>query len=212
MVGDEYLSAWQTPSLAARLQTPHHSPSSLGNLSGPSRAGSPDGEGGMRGDAAPSRAALAALLTPARWERTWAAIQETIEATTSVAAVAAAAAGPGVPGVPGVPEAPGAPGGTFELVRYDFVLDQAASPWLLEVNAWPNMVPTSPGQAAQLRRLCSFLRLRAAAATAATAPAAATDAAAAAAPTSAAPATDAPGWLAASLSPLLAPSPRGRAT
>ena len=228
VVGDEYLSAWQTPSLAARLQTPPRSPSSLGNLSGPSRAGSPDGEGGKRGeggdggDAAPSRAALAALLTPARWERTWAAVQETIEATASVAAVAAAAAAPaaaaaaaavsGVPGVPGVPEAPFAPGGTFELVRYDFVLDQAASPWLLEVNAWPNMVPTSPGQAAQLRRLCSFLRLRAAAATAATAPAAATDTAAAAAPATAALATDAPGWLAASLSPLLAPSPRGRAT
>lgn len=128
VVGDEYLSAWQTPSLAARLQAPPRSPSSLGNLSGPSRPGSP--EGGEGGEAAPSRAALAALLTPARWERTWAAIQETIEATASVAAVAAAAAapaaaavaaaaGPGVPGVPGVPEVPAAPGGTFELVRLD---------------------------------------------------------------------------------------------
>ena len=88
VVGDEYLSAWQTPSLAARLQAPPRSPSSLGNLSGPSRPGSSDGEGGEGGEggkggeggeggeAAPSRAALAALLTPTRWERTWAAIQD----------------------------------------------------------------------------------------------------------------------------------------
>ena len=46
----------------------------------------------------------------------------------------------------------------FELVRYDFVLDAGGAPWLLEVNSWPNMAPSSAGQAAQLARLCSWLR------------------------------------------------------
>ena len=41
----------------------------------------------------------------------------------------------------------------FELVRYDFVLDAADAPLLIEVNSWPNMVPLSEGQTAQLNAL-----------------------------------------------------------
>merc|ERR1740133_98903 len=128
------------PSLATRLRAQLNSSS---NRSTPSAPGAPSLQPYVTG-AAPSRAALAALLTPVRWARTWSAIRQTIEAGAA-----------------------GAVGGTFELVRYDFVLDAAAAPWLLEVNSWPNMVPSSPGQAAQLHRLCSFLRSRAAATTAA---------------------------------------------
>ena len=98
----------------------------------------------QRNSPAPSLSALVEQLSPQRWERAYARIGEAI-ATTAAAAAAASDDARGT-------------GRRIELVRYDFVLDGRGTPWLLEVNAWPNMVATSPGQAAQLQRLCSWLR------------------------------------------------------
>ena len=95
---------------------------------------------------APSVHALELQLSPRRWERVRSRIESVVEATTAAAASAAASSGTT------------ADVDRFELVRYDFVLDAGGAPWLLEVNAWPNMAPSSAGQAAQLARLCSWLK------------------------------------------------------
>ena len=95
---------------------------------------------------APSVHALELQLSPRRWERVRSRIESVVEATTAAAASAAAS------------NSTAAGVDRFELVRYDFVLDAGGAPWLLEVNAWPNMAPSSAGQAAQLARLCSWLK------------------------------------------------------
>ena len=45
----------------------------------------------------------------------------------------------------------------YELVRFDFQLDQEGTPWLIEVNSGPNMHPRDEWQRSQLERLSSFL-------------------------------------------------------
>ena len=41
----------------------------------------------------------------------------------------------------------------FSLLRFDFVIDEQLYPWLIEVNASPNIKPSSPGQEAMLVRM-----------------------------------------------------------
>ena len=79
----------------------------------------------QRDDSTPSLSALVEQLSPQRWERAHALIGE------AVAATAAAAASNSARGA----------ARRVELVRYDFVLDGRGTPWLLEVNAWPNPIP-----------------------------------------------------------------------
>jgi hypothetical protein len=124
--GGSYLAAWNVPSLQPHLRRTAAEP-------------------------APSRAALAAHLSPLRWARVWRRVREAVAATASVAAMAAAAEAP--QGRATSDAAATAATARFELVRYDFVLDAADAPFLIEVNSWPNMVPLSEGQTAQLNAL-----------------------------------------------------------
>ena len=76
----------------------------------------------------------------------WSAVEAQMLDAVSQTLAAVAALQPG--------ERPLAP--RFELIRYDFQLDRAGTPWLLEVNSNPNMNPSSAGHAALLQRLAGF--------------------------------------------------------
>ena len=92
------------------------------------------------------REALTSHLRKERPEVAWSAVEAQMLDAVSQTLAAVAALQPG--------ERPLAP--RFELIRYDFQLDRAGTPWLLEVNSNPNMNPSSAGHAALLQRLAGF--------------------------------------------------------
>ena len=99
----------------------------------PALKATPTGRGALR-------AIVAAATGAADDAATWAEIERAVGRTLAA-----------------VPPAPADGLTRFELLRYDFVLDGAAKPYLAEVNSNPNLQPTSDGHAELLRRVLKWV-------------------------------------------------------
>eukprot|EP00854_Cymbomonas_tetramitiformis_P008317 gene8317-9882_t len=130
VVGGKYRAAWEMPSLREHFDTT--------KTQGAGRA------------TWPGRIALEAHLTnvtgdPGAFQTLWRAVSEAVGET--LAAVQPAVSS-------GVEKYWQQEDHFLELLRYDFVVDTNLVPWLVEVNASPNLFPKSAPQEALLRTLC----------------------------------------------------------
>ena len=142
IVGDAYMSAWDVPQLSEVLGSKVVGTSATATAR-------PPGDVNL---SSRSRDALAHMLGGGplgedRLRSLWERIDNVVHRTLGVAAVQ--------PHVGGAAET--TLRANFELVRFDFVLDARHMPFLIEVNAGPNLQPHSVGQERMLRGLADFI-------------------------------------------------------
>eukprot|EP01043_Picozoa_sp_COSAG02_P046815 COSAG02_NODE_4419_length_5381_cov_3.655812_3_plen_297_part_00 len=127
IVQDEYLTPWTLPTFK-KLWTQHARGTLDAYLMQTLQAGHSQ-PGGFTGGAMSAGAAQARI--DALWERTRAIIFNTLQR----------ASGPVQEAMSQHRRTGALNHQTFELVRYDFMMDRQLNPWLIEVNMSPNMIP-----------------------------------------------------------------------